>query len=54
MTVGKSQLVLKRKPYHDMVMGHCSEHKDLEVFVCLFFPMVYRMGPFIEIVSGER
>lgn len=36
MTVGKSQLVLKRKPYHDMVMGHCSEHKDLEVFVCLF------------------
>lgn len=33
MTVDKSQLVLKRKPYHDMAMGHCSEHKDLEVVV---------------------
>lgn len=50
MIVGKSQLVLKRKPYRATVMGHCSEHKDLD----FFFPMVSRVGPFIEIASGER
>lgn len=37
MIVGKSQLVLKRKPYRATVMGHCSEHKDLDFFF-LWFP----------------